>query len=40
MHNSKGDVALMNISRQNISVILCSIQNKRSSPQVPQPRVC
>ena len=30
MHNTKGDVVLMNISREkkDISMILCSIQNK------------
>ena len=32
MHNNKGDVALMNVSREiqyTISMILCSTQNKR-----------
>ena len=34
MHNSKGDVALMNMGarKKTVSMILCSIQNKSSSP--------
>ena len=32
MHNTKGDVVLMNTSKRNISMILCSIQIKISSP--------
>ena len=33
MHNAIGDVTLTNISREtNFSMILCSIQNKSSSP--------
>ena len=33
MHNTKGDVALMNMSRENnFFMILCSIPNKVSSP--------
>ena len=33
MHKTKGDVELMNIGREKrISMILCSIQNRSSSP--------